>query len=80
MDPGLAVVPPGAVTTADLYRKLESISDSVIRMEERTKVLPDFETRLRTLEKFRYTLLGAALFAGSGSGIIAALITRGRAG
>lgn len=24
-------VPPGAVTTADLYRKLETISDSVIQ-------------------------------------------------
>lgn len=75
-----ATVPPGAVTTADLYRKLESISDSVIRMEERTKVLPDFESRLRTLERFRYTLMGAALLGGSGSGVLAALITRGRTG
>lgn len=49
-------------------------------MEERTKVLPDFETRLRTLERFRYSLMGVASLAGSASGVIAALITRGRAG
>lgn len=73
-------IPPGIITAADLYHKLEGISDSVIRMEERTKVLPDFESRLRTLERFRYLVTGGALLAGSGSGVIAALITRGRTG
>jgi hypothetical protein len=71
-------LPVGAVTTADIYRKLEDISGSVIRMEERVRVLPDFESRLRLLERFRYTLLGAAIFAGSCSGVLAALVTRGR--
>lgn len=68
-------IPPGMVTTADLYRKLEAISDSVIRMEERTKVLPDFESRLRTLERFRYTLMGAATLAGTAAGVISSLVT-----
>lgn len=68
-------LPSGAVTTADLYRKLETISDSVIRMEERTKVLPDFESRLRTLERFRWSLLGAASFVGAASGILSSVLT-----
>lgn len=70
-------LPPGVVTTADLYRKLGDISEVVIRMEERVKVLPDFEQRLRVVERFRYTLMGAALAAGTASGILSALITRG---
>ena len=71
-------VPPGAITAADVYRKLETMSESMVRVEERISVLPDFESRLRLLERFRYTLMGAALLAGSASGVIAALITRGR--
>lgn len=67
----------GAVTTADLYRKLENISDLMIRLEERVSILPDHESRIRMLEKFRYTLMGAALLAGTASGIVAALLTRG---
>jgi len=70
-------LPPGVVTTADLYRKLGDISETVIRMEERVKVLPDFEERLRVVERFRYTLMGASLFAGTALGIVAALLTRG---
>ena len=46
-------------------------------MEERVKVLPDFEQRLRVVERFRYTLMGAALAAGTASGILSALVTRG---
>ena len=70
-------LPPGVVTTADLYRKLGDISDAVIRMDERVKVLPDFEQRLRVVERFRYTLMGASLFAGTAAGIVSALLTRG---
>lgn len=68
----------GVVTTADLYRKLGDISDSMIRMEERVSVLPDHEARIRMLEKFRYTLMGAALLAGTSAGIISALLTQRR--
>jgi hypothetical protein len=73
----ISSLPAGVVTTADLYRKLGDISEVVIRMEERVKVLPDFEQRLRVVERFRYTLMGASLFAGTASGIVAALLTRG---
>lgn len=65
----------GVVTTADLYRKLGDISDSMIRMEERTSVLPDHETRLRRLEQFRYTLLGVAVTAGTAAGIVSSVLT-----
>ena len=68
----------GVVTTADLYRKLGDISDSMIRMEERVSVLPDHEARLRMLEKFRYSLMGAAVLAGTSAGIISALLTQRR--
>jgi len=71
-------IPDGAITTADLYRKLESIADTVIRMEERVRVLPDFEARLRMLERFRFTLLGAAAGVGTLSGIVSALLTHAR--
>ena len=72
-----ADIPPGTVTTADLYRKLEDISVSVIRMEERVRVLPDFETRLRSLERFRYSLMGAALLAGTAAGVASGWISAG---
>ena len=73
-------LPSGAVTTADLYRKLGDISDTVIRMDERIKALPDIEARLRLLERFRYTLMGVAasvgMLAGVASGILSALLSR----
>ena len=68
-------LPPGVVTTADLYRKLNDISETTVRMEERVRVLPDFEQRLRVVERFRYTLMGAAVATGTASGIISALLT-----
>ena len=70
--------PTGVVTTADLYRKLGDISDSMIRMEERVSVLPDHEARIRMLERFRYTLMGGAMLAGSAAGVISALLTQRR--
>lgn len=76
-----ADIPGGTVTTADLYRKLEGMSDVMIRLDERVKVLPDLEIRVRRLEGFRFLLLGAsttvATLFGAASGILAALITRG---
>ena len=70
-------IPPGSVTTADVYRKLEDISVSVIRMEERVRVLPDFESRLRILERFRYSLMGAAVLAGTLAGVASGWLSGG---
>lgn len=73
-------IPPGAITTADLYRKLEQMGDVMIRLEERVSVLPDHEARLRLLERFRFTLMGvtasAAVVSSVITTLIASLITR----
>lgn len=65
---------PGLVTTADLYRKLETIAENVIRLEERAKSLPDLESRLRVLERFRFTLMGVALAGGSLAGYLSSYL------
>ena len=68
-------IPAGAITTADLYRKLEQMGDLMVRLDERVSVLPDHEARLRLLEKFRYTLMGVAAAAGMLSGVATGIIT-----
>jgi hypothetical protein len=65
----------GNITTADLYRKLEDMSNLMIRLEERVSVLPDHEARLRLLERFRYTLLGVSVTAGAAAGILSSVIS-----
>ena len=50
-------IPPGSVTTADVYRKLEDISVSVIR--------------------FRYSLMGAAVLAGTLAGVASGWLSGG---
>lgn len=37
---------------------LQEIRDSVIRIEEQVKALPDHETRIRALEAWRWGLVG----------------------
>lgn len=68
-------IPDGPVTAADVYHKLEFVTETLVRLEERVKVLPDFESRLRVLERFRYTLLGMATLAGTASGVISGLLS-----
>ena len=70
-------LPPGQITAGDVYRKLDTMSASVIRIEERIQVLPDYESRLRVLERFRYTLLGAATLAGTAAGIVSGWLSAG---
>lgn len=64
-------IPAGAVTTADLYRELVGMRQDVVRALERLAAVDarnvkadtthaDHEARLRSLERFRFTLLGAA--------------------
>ena len=62
-------------TKTPLDRELNDISETTVRMEERVRVLPDFEQRLRVVERFRYTLMGAAVATGTASGVISALLT-----
>jgi hypothetical protein len=63
---------PGVVTVADLYRELVGMRADVSKALERIAVIDsrnidadrlhaDQEARLRTLERFRFTLLGATV-------------------
>jgi hypothetical protein len=71
--------PSGAITNADLYRKIEDLRVSVTINLERImmfdRLVSDHEGRLRVLERFRFTLLGAASMIGAVSGVTAAIIT-----
>jgi len=76
---------PGSVTTADLYRELVGMRSDLARVlakQEATDVRntsadqihADVETRLRVLERFRYTLAGLAILGGVGSGFLGYLL------
>lgn len=70
------MIPPGAVTTADLYRELLGIRTDVVRamvrLESADEVHKDHEMRLRALEQFKWKLLGAVL---AGSAAVSAATT-----
>lgn len=70
---------PGNVTIADLYREMVGMRSDVVKALTRIEVLDvrngeadrlhaDHEARLRTLERFRYTLAGLAMIGGVAAG------------
>ena len=70
---------PGAVTIADLYRELVGMRSDLTRVlakQEATDVrnqsaeitVTDHETRIRALERFRFTLGGLAIVGGAAAG------------
>lgn len=70
---------PGSVTIADLYRELVGMRSDLTRVlahqeaadllhRNAEQVSADHETRLRMLERFRYTLAGIALIGSVGAG------------
>ena len=74
------------ITAADLYREVTGMRAEVSAALTKLAVIEtrnglsdqahvDQEMRLRTLERFRYSLMGAAVLAGTASGFVAALIT-----
>ena len=74
----MSELPAGAITSADLYRKMEDLRVNVtVALEKITafdRLTADHEGRLRVLERFRFTLLGAASVVGAGSGILSAVL------
>jgi len=72
------LIPTGAVTTADLYREMigmrTDVTKALTRIEIADKERTDHETRIRTLERFRFTLLGAACAVSAGTSILATWI------
>ena len=75
----LTELAPGAITTADLYRELTSMTVKLAVIEAQTTaaqhVDTEHENRLRALERFKWALFGGAATVGAGAGVIAALIT-----
>lgn len=72
---------PGTVTTADLYRELVGMRSDITKALTRIEViesrngdahtqLGDHETRIRTLERFRFTLLGATMAVSTACGAV----------
>jgi hypothetical protein len=72
---------PGAVTIADLYRELVGMRSDLTRVlahQEATDLInsraeqihADHESRLRMLERFRYTLAGLAAIGGGVMGYV----------
>lgn len=70
------MIPVGAVTTADLYRELIGMRSDVVRamtrLEMADQIHSDHEARLRSLEQFKWKLLGAVL---AGSAAVSAATT-----
>jgi hypothetical protein len=78
---------PGAlITVKDLYVELHGMREDLTRLgmhmekvdtrgEIADRERSDHETRIRLLERFRYTLLGASSLVGAISGVIAALVS-----
>ena len=70
------MIPAGAVTTADLYRELIGMRSDVVRamtrLEMADRIHSDHELRLRSLEQFKWKLLGAVL---AGSAGVSAVVT-----
>lgn len=44
------------VTLKDVYVELMKIKESLLKVEEGVRSIPDHETRIRSLEKWRYGL------------------------
>jgi hypothetical protein len=72
---------PGSVTIADLYRELVGMRSDLTRVlahQEATDLLnhnaeqihADHETRIRALERFRFTLGGLAVVGGAVAGYV----------
>jgi hypothetical protein len=75
----------GGVTIGDLYRELVGMRSDLTRVlahQEATDLInrsaeqihADHETRLRALERFRYTLAGVAFVGGTASGWVGYLL------
>lgn len=73
---------PGSVTTADLYRVLQDMHKDVTKALERLAQIDqrntnadgihtDHEARLRMLERWKYTMIGASGVVGAIAGWIA---------
>ncbi len=49
------------VTILDVYTKQIELGAQLAVIHEQLRAIPDHESRLRALERFRFTLMGAAI-------------------
>ena len=74
-------IPAGAVTTADLYRELigmrVDVARALTKLDAAAAIDSDHEQRLRALERFRFTLLGASVVASAVFSALGAWIVSG---
>ena len=64
----------GDAAAAQILIKMGEMSAQLAVISEQLKDLPDHETRLRSLERFRYTLAGLAIVGGAASGYVGYII------
>lgn len=64
-------MPEGEIRLIDIYTSVIRTETKVVAIEQQ---LPDHETRLRALERFRWTLMGAGIAAGGLSGWVTNLL------
>lgn len=71
-------LPPGMITTADIYRELVGMQVRLAVIEQQNttseRVHNDHEVRLRGVERFRWILFGASSVVGALAGVITALV------
>lgn len=59
---------------AQILVELGTIKTTMAVMDERLKVVPDHEQRIRALEQFKYVLMGGGAIAGALAGWLASVL------
>lgn len=64
--PPLVAVPAAQITVVDIFAKTIEMQTTLVAISEQLKAIPDHEARIRSLERWKYSL-PTAMFAGLGS-------------
>jgi hypothetical protein len=66
--------PIATVSVLDLFARVVEIQVALGAINERLSDIPDHESRIRLLERFRYTLAGLSIIGGGFAGYIGYLL------
>lgn len=58
-----AAFPGGSITLLDIYTRQVEMASTLAVIHEQLRAIPDHETRLRSLERWKYALPTSLLFA-----------------
>lgn len=72
--PQQPILPVATVSVLDVFTRVVEMQVELAKMNEKLNDLPDHETRIRVLERFRYTLAGIAIVVGGASGYVGYLL------